>query len=59
MIFRLGYLAEREESLEGVRARTLTVCPTERQFLRPERPVPAVPPKMAIVGRVDWDSIVV
>ena len=56
MMWRLGYWVEREESLEGVRARTLTVCPAVRQFLRVERPVPPVAPKMAIVDMVEVEE---
>jgi len=48
--------------LEGVRAKTLIVAEEEaaRNWVRKERPVPAVPPNRATVGRgVAAEDIVV
>jgi len=52
MVRRVGYLEEREESFEGVRARTWTGWEVERRRVRRARPVPPVAPKRVIVGRV-------
>ena len=52
----------KESSLEGVRAKTLIVAEEEaaRNWVRKERPVPAVPPNRATVGRgVAAEDIVV
>jgi hypothetical protein len=57
MTCRFGYWEEREESFEGVRARTFTVCPAERQGLSTERPVPPVAPKMATVAFCKDDMV--
>lgn len=49
MMLKFGYFSEREESLEGVRARTLTLKPAARERVSVARPVPPVAPKIAIV----------
>jgi hypothetical protein len=49
MLSVVGYFSESSESLEAVRARTLTCEPVERANLRAARPVPPVAPKMATV----------
>ena len=59
MTWRFGYWVERQESFEGVRARTFTVCPEAREFLRIERPVPPVAPNMATVGLDVEEDIVI